>query len=89
MGTTYYNELNKDKYLTNRNVKLDMNNILHLKDRFVTKNNTGTDFNLFENQFVTAISDQDSNVNVSMKMMDENQFSLKDSPKDPRIFRSK
>ena len=85
IGTLCYNQLNNSDYQTNRNVKLDMNNILHLKDRYVTNYNNGIDFHSFENDFVKACNKQPSNVNVSMNMLDENQFSLKETPKDPRL----
>ena len=65
-----------------------MNNILPLKDRYVTNYNNGTDFHLFENDFVKACHNQPSNVNVSINMLDENQFSLKETPKHSRLFRS-
>ena len=82
VGSSYYIELKDNEYQFNRNIKLDNNNIRHLKDRYCDRSNKGTDFKEYEYDFVSEIRKKEFNVNVSMNMLDESQFSLTDSSKN-------
>ena len=48
IGTDYSDELNTNEYESNRNIKLDLENIRFMKKRYVIDHNTGKDFKSFD-----------------------------------------
>ena len=82
-GLTYSKNLSSYHYQCHEKLFLNPSQLLHLKDHYKIYNESN--FQSFEQRYISAISDGSSDVNVSMNMLDRNQYELaNDSEQIPR-----
>ena len=86
IGSEYSGELKTSEYQMNKNIKLDLENIKFMKEKFVEDHNSGRNYKAFEYQYLANL-EQPKNVSLSMYMLDSDQFTINESAKDPRFNR--